>query len=180
VQTISIVVAATGVLIAAINSIYSSRRAEEQRQLTLETQQHALETRQAQLFMQVYNRWNSRDLTRSYGAIRYKFTSEDWIEYLDKTLLRGKADPNLDLDYYVDHQILGTFFEGLGILVKKKLVDINLVEDLFSGRIMWYWETQLGPAADLVRSRQKDSTLYDSIDYLYNTMKQRQQTPAVT
>jgi uncharacterized membrane protein len=38
VQTISIVVAAVGVFIAAINSIYSSRRAEEQRQDTLETE----------------------------------------------------------------------------------------------------------------------------------------------
>jgi len=62
VQTISIVVAAAGLFIAAINSIYSSRRAEEQRQLTLETQQHALETRQAQLFTQIQNWWNAREL----------------------------------------------------------------------------------------------------------------------
>jgi hypothetical protein len=118
-QTVTVLITGISVIIAATNSIISSRRAEEQRQLTLETQQQALETRQVQLFMQVYNRWNSRDITKSYGAIRYKYTSQEWIEYLDQLFQNQSHDPDLDLEYYADHQILGTFFEGLGILVKK-------------------------------------------------------------
>lgn len=52
VQTISIVVAAVGVFIAAINSVYSSREATRQRQTEIET-------RQAELFMQMYRDWSA-------------------------------------------------------------------------------------------------------------------------
>lgn len=46
IQTISIVIAAVGVFIAAMNSVYSSREAWQQRQTEIET-------RQAELFMQI-------------------------------------------------------------------------------------------------------------------------------
>jgi hypothetical protein len=71
VQTISIVVAAAGVFIAAINSIYTSRRADEQRQLTLETQQHALER------ARVYNRWSTKEVTNAYVRLRDVYRKED-------------------------------------------------------------------------------------------------------
>jgi len=137
VQTISIVVAAAGVFIAAINSIYSSRRAEEQRQLTLETQQHALETRQAQLFMQVYGQWTTPDFAKAYGSTRYKTPPEEF----EKLVSDFRAhSPDLDLELYAHWQTLQTYFEGLGLLVKKGLLDITFVEDLFSNRILWWWE----------------------------------------
>jgi len=84
-----------------------------------------LDTRQAQLFMQVYNRWTSRDFTKSYGATRYKYSKEDYA-VLEKLLLNYPS-PEIDLDVYADYQMLATFFEGLGMLVKKGLVDISLV-----------------------------------------------------
>ena len=56
---------ASGVFIAAINQILSNRRAEKQRELTQQTQQLTLETRQEQLFTQLYNRWNSRDFAKA-------------------------------------------------------------------------------------------------------------------
>lgn len=55
VQSITVVIAGISVIVGVINPILSSRRADEQRQLTLNTQQQALETRQAQLFMQIYD-----------------------------------------------------------------------------------------------------------------------------
>ena len=73
VQTATVVIAGISVIIAAVNSIYSSRRAETQRALTLKTQQQALETRQAQLFMQVYNLWSGVEVTKGYGFLRYRY-----------------------------------------------------------------------------------------------------------
>jgi hypothetical protein len=72
-QTATVLITGISVIIAATNSIISSRRAAEQRQLTLETQQQALETRQAQLFMQIYNRWTAKDMAAAYGLVRYKY-----------------------------------------------------------------------------------------------------------
>ena len=89
-------------------------------------------------------------------------------------------NPDLDLDDYADHQMLGTFFEGLGILVKKGLIDVELVDDLLSQRIIWYWETQVQPIEDMARASLGDSALYDSIDYLYEKMKNRHQSTAVS
>jgi len=172
IQTISIIIAAAGVFIAAINQIVSRRRTEAMAQLTLET-------RQAQLFMQIYNRWNSRDITKSYGALRFKYSMDQWAKYISQ-LLQHPHDPNIDLDEYADHQMFGTFFEGLGILVKRQLVDITLVEDLFADRIIWYWETQVEPLAAKVRTSFKDSKMYDSIEYLYHEMKKRQQQAPIS
>jgi hypothetical protein len=73
VQTATVLITGISVIIAAVNSIISSRRADVQRALTLKTQQQALETRQAQLFMQVYNRWSSIEVTKGYGFLRYQY-----------------------------------------------------------------------------------------------------------
>jgi hypothetical protein len=173
VQTISIVVAAIGVLIAAINSIISSRRAEEQRQHTLETQQHALETRQAQLFMQIYNRWNSKEMTTAYEKLRFVYKKEEWDAMLEN-MLNGKN--RFDLDQVSTRQMFATFFEGLGMLVKRGLIDVEMVEDLLSNRVIWYWETHVQPYADNVRERLNDPTMYDSLEHLYSMLKQREQS----
>ena len=156
VQTISIVVAAVGVLIAAVNSIISSRRAEEQRQLSLETQQLALETRQAQLFAQVYNRWSQRNTVKAYGVVRYKHKWTDLKDWL------SKYGADVDPEAYADAMTLNAFFEGLGVLVKKGLIDIELVEDLFSQRIIWYWEEMHQRAIHDIREFTKDPTQYDT------------------
>ena len=55
IQTATIVITGIGVLIAAINQIYMSRQTNEQRK-------RELETRQAELFTQIYNRWTDKDM----------------------------------------------------------------------------------------------------------------------
>jgi hypothetical protein len=114
IQTISIIVAAAGVFIAAINSIRSSRRAEGQRQLTLETQQQALETRQAQLFMQVYNRDNTKAFQKIYEATRFLHDLSSPQAIVEKHHpIGGKAE---NLDSFADINSMTTFFEGIGVL----------------------------------------------------------------
>jgi hypothetical protein len=80
---------------------------------------------------------------------------------------------------YADFQMHSVFFEGLGMLVKRNLIDINLVEDLFSQRIIWYWEL-IRDLAHYARTSQNDPTQYDSLEYLYNVMKQHQQVTVNT
>jgi hypothetical protein len=173
VQTISIVVAAVGVFIAAINSIYSSRRAERQRE--------------TQLFMQLYNRWNTKDMAKQYGKLRYLHrleSADDW--YRMTGVDTNSQDPTWKddvqerhMDTYAEFQSMSEFFEGIGVLVKRQLIDIDVVEDLLANRIIWWWE-KFRLVSQIAREGTGDSKLHDHTEYLYNIMKQRQQTPIIT
>jgi hypothetical protein len=166
VQTVSIVIAASGLFIAAVNSILSNRRTEKTQQLTLET-------RQAQLFMQVYSRWNSRDFAKAYGRVMYVHKWEDPEDWLQKFM----ADKNIEA--YSDHQILSTYFEGLGVLLKQGLINISLIDDLLSDRIVFFYE-YTNPLRQQGREMRNNPKLYASVEYLYNEMKKREQQQATT
>ena len=141
IETATVLVAGVSVVIAAINSIISSRRAEEQRQLTLEAQQQALETRQAQLFMQIYDWWRSREGVKAYGSYRYNYVEVvhelGYPKFFEQLQEQWRAG---DMESYADQMTLMAFLEGVGVLVNKGLVDIELEEDLLSQRIIWIWE----------------------------------------
>jgi hypothetical protein len=89
-----------------------------------------------------------------------------------------------NLEGFIDVMSLFFFFEGIGVLVKKGLIDIELVEDLFSRRIIWFWENHMALRVDGIRRVDQyrrdmnDPTQYDSWEYLYNLMKEREQQRA--
>lgn len=75
-------------------------------------------------------------------------------------------------------------------MVRQGLVDVAIVEDLFSDRILWFWEDVVGPGMEDMRKaidaqlapgyRPSAKQMYDSIEYLYNEIKKRQQTSIST
>jgi hypothetical protein len=77
--------------------------------------------------------------------------------------------------YMMDHE----FFEGVGILLHKKLIDIELVDDLFSSPIIMIWEKTL-PITKALREYFKRPQLSEWFEYLYNEMKKREQQLAKT
>jgi hypothetical protein len=167
IQTISITLAGIGVFIAALNSIISSRHAHKQRQTEIQT-------RQAELFMNVYNRWNSRDIQTGYGNLRHIFEWTDHQDFWEKYSIRKPYGSVDNFDSWLSYQTVLTYFEGVGMLVKDKLIDVDKVEDLFSERIIWFYETYLIKILDAGRKELGDPIMYDSIEYLYHEMKHRQ------
>ncbi|MCW4040323.1 MAG: hypothetical protein NWE83_06195 [Candidatus Bathyarchaeota archaeon] len=160
VQTAAVVITGVSIIIGIILSLHS--------------QKHALETRQAQLFMDVYNRWNTREIQIAYGNERFLILPQiQSFEDYQRLVLDERAKGNLDPWFY--GQILITYFEGLGMLVKQGLINIDTVEDLFAGRIIWFWDS-FGWICEMRRKQLGDPKLYDSIEYLYDVMKQRQAT----
>jgi hypothetical protein len=170
VQTTTVLITGISVIIAAVNSIISSRRAEEQRALTLQTQRQALETRQAQLFMQVYNRWSSVEVTKGYGFLRYQYPN------LKGEDLFRSTDP-YDEEKFVAIHSMNQYFEGLAVLVEEGFIDIDLVQNLFSRRIIWFWE-RMETFYQFLRKHLDDPTQYDSVERLYYVLKQREQEAA--
>ena len=70
---------------------------------------------------------------------------------------------------------MACFFEGIGVLVQRGLIDIELVEDLLANRVIWFWELWR-PICMGARQATSDPEMYDNMEYLYTAMKQYQQT----
>ena len=127
---------------------------------TNKTQQLALETRQAQLFMQIYYTWSSRENIN----IRRELRAWTWTDYDDFIKKYGEANnPEANTLF----QELATWYEGIGVLIKRKLIDPAYVDDLMSGDTLWGWET----FGSFVRERRVRDNLpyyYEFWEYLYD------------
>ncbi len=67
-----------------------------------------------------------------------------------------------------------TVFEGMGLLVKKKLVDVNMVDELMLGLITRTWESSFKAIVPEYRERFNWPQAGRSFEYLYNEMKRRE------
>ena len=82
--------------------------------------------------------------------------------------------------YAADAEVLaagysvGVFFEGIGVLVKRKLVNMDLVDDLLSSDIVSTWE-KMKPLAEGIRKRFAHPQALEWFEYLCNEMKKREQ-----
>ncbi len=153
---------AASVTVAAIYYVYNMKA--------------TLQTRQAQLFMQLFDRFSGEELSRHYGKIRYEIaplchdSPEEFAQFV-KQHEHEKWDPEL---WAPVHQ-LGLFYDGVAVLVKKKLIDLDLVEDLLADRLVWYWKfSELAYAGD--RSYQGPQ-LGANFEWLADEMMRRQEKP---
>lgn len=154
IETISIVFTGISISLAAfyyINTLRNNQR----------TQQMQLETRQAQLFMQIFSQWNSMEMGRNYQRIM-EYEWKDYDDYLEKI--------NTDLDSRTGFRTVARFFEGLGVLINRGLIDVAFVDDLMSGATMRYWE-KMAPMVKEARVRENWPQLLEWIEYLYNQIK---------
>jgi hypothetical protein len=155
IQTTSIVIAAIGVLIAAVNQIYSSQQANQQRQVEIET-------RQAELYMQVSQRFSSTEMRRAYQSALYM---QEWESLDDWNRKYG-----LQSDAWVANTQLGIFFGALGVFVEQGLLDAALIDDLMGEYIVNVWERLLPMVNEFRKVNPRQG---DKFEYLYDLMKQR-------
>ena len=157
VETVSIVIAAVSVVIGVINSIMSNRKADQQRQTEIDT-------RQAELFMQLYNRY----ITREFRAAIIELQSWSWESYDD---YMDKYGPLTNPEATTLHITTENVFEGIGVLVQRGLIDKTLVIDLVWFALGNYWE-RFGPIWKEMRIRMGHPNLADHTEYLYNAIMQ--------
>lgn len=123
-------------------------------------QKMQLETRQAQLFMQVYNRWADREMTK----LEWEFQEWEWDDYDDYV-----RKYHADLENRSLRTTLGKYYEGIGVLVKRGLIDPTFVDDLMSSAILRYWE-KYEPIAKEDRKRWMPMAA-EYQEYLYTVIK---------
>lgn len=142
----SAVVTAAGVLVGVVYYILDMRN---QRQV-----------RQTDLVMRLYMAFGSREIRKTWEEVT-KREEMDFDTYQKKFGL-------------VDVNEIGWFFEGIGVLLHKKLIDIVVVDDLFSSPIKISWE-KLKPVAEGERKRFNRPQIWEWWEYLYNEMRKREQ-----
>jgi hypothetical protein len=69
---------------------------------------------------------------------------------------------------------VGTFFEGIGVLLYRRLIDISLVDDLFTAPVKMAWDAMKDNITEL-RKEYGQPTAFEWFEYLYNEMKKREQ-----
>ena len=136
-QSVSYIAGALGVCVAAIYYVMTLRISQRNQEVSLKTQelalksqQQAAETRQAQLFMQVFNRFHDQEFWRIYGtlmSVEYK-SYDDWN--------RDRSDPTL----FSMRLSVGAYFEGVGVLVRRGLLPprAGLSRNCFRDGYKWF------------------------------------------
>jgi len=142
VPTLSIVIAAASVVAGVIHYSVQIR--------------HQTKVRQTDLVMRLYS-------TR---------TTIEFQEAWKKVMARKFKDYHDFEKWYdwTDFIVVGIFFEGVGILLHRKLIDISLVDDLFSYIIKVTWE-KIKQVVEEVRKSNNAPQIYEWFEYLYNEMQ---------
>lgn len=143
---ISAIVASAGVLVGVVYYILEMK--------------HQTKVRQTDLVMRLFSTFGSKEFQDAWTRIE----SSEFKNYGEYVKKYGTGD-------YVE---CATFFEGIGILLQKKLIDINLVDALFSVPLKFMYE-RMKPIIEDNREQFHDPRVFEHFQYLYNEMKKREQ-----
>ena len=152
IETISIMLASASVVAGAIYYSFQIR--------------NEAKTRQTDLVMRLYATFSTKEFQDAWTKVRKRAQevegTDDIYDFEEK--VGGLSEFNQ----------VALFFEGVGILLKRKIVDIAMIEDLFGGAIARAWENV---RTGIIKGRQQlnDPTIYYYFEYLYNEMKKREQ-----
>jgi len=156
IQTVSIAIASAGVFAAAIYYIFLIR--------------HQTRLRQTDLVMRLYSTFGSKEFQVTFtqiGNLQFK-SPEDFLEkYGDKT----------NIEVWATCMSVAAFFEQVGILLHRRLIDVSLVDDLLGIDVKQAWEKMVPIIKDR-RKRLGTPKIWEWFEYLYNEMEKREQQPA--
>lgn len=119
IQTVSIAIASAGVFLAAVYYILQIR--------------HQKKMRQSDLIIRLYSVYSSKAYQKAIAIIN-ALDYKDYEDFVKKYGLMPSTSPN---EVSISLGMVGTFFEGVGVLLSEKLLDINLVLKLFAVEMYW-------------------------------------------
>ena len=158
-ETINLLVQIVGVSATAIAAVVGVSSYINSNKRSQETRNRELETRQAQMFMNIYQQTTSKDFTSAWNT----FMSSQWENYREyRELYQKKEFANASM-------ILGMYWEGLGVLVKEGFLPIRLVALLITGMTRAFWE-KLKPINEEARVDMGYVRWMSETEYLYDEL----------
>jgi len=127
-QTIFQFLQTVGILVGVFYYIMTIRTNQRNQELTRKAQETTLETRQAQLFMPLYETFRNHQYRKHWSQVM-NLEWTDWEDFRERYVGATCSQPSVMPIF----QSQMSFFEGIGVLVKKGLIDISIVyESLYT------------------------------------------------
>jgi hypothetical protein len=152
IQAFSIAIASAGVLAGVIYYILEIRH------------QSRLRQTESVIRLSPFFNMNAREMQEAITQV-CSIEYENYNDYLER--YSGKPENTM-------LKILGNYFEGIGILVSKKLVDADIVYNFWGDIIQSSWE-KIKPLIADMRKDSGDLNMFVFWEYLYDEMKKRKQ-----
>jgi hypothetical protein len=152
IPSISAVVAVVGVIVGVVLAILELR--------------NIAKTRQMELIMSIYSLFTTREYIDAWENIRTR-EFKDYDGYVKKHGL-------------TDFMQVASLFEGLGFLLHRRFLDIDLVRELMNESTKMSWE-KVKPMIENARKQLSQRKLgeyvpiYQWWEYLYNELRKREQ-----
>ena len=151
-STVSVVIASAGVLAGVIYYILEIRH------------QSRLRQTESVIRLSPFFNMNAREMQEAITQV-CSIEYENYDDYLER--YSGKPENTM-------LKMLGNYFEGIGILVYKKLVEADIVYSFWGDIIQSSWE-KIKPLIVDMRKDSGDLNMFVFWEYLYNEMKKRKQ-----
>jgi hypothetical protein len=152
IAAVSIVIASAGVLAGVIYYVLEIRH------------QSRLRQTESVIKLSPWFNMNAREVQEAITQV-CSIEYEDYADYLAR--YSGKPE-------HMTLKILGNYFEGIGILVYRKLVETDIVYDFWGDIIQSSWE-KIEPLVAGMRKDSSDFNMFSFWEHLYHEMKKRKQ-----
>ncbi len=138
----------------------------QSQELTRKAQEQALETRQAQLFMNIYNQsFANQEWLDAYTKVM-RTHWESYEEYMQK---QDWNSDESDSEFIRAANLVYCFYEGLGVFVKEGLVDIRMIALTMTWMTRTLWE-KIAPIIYESRKRMNYPRMLSEFEYLYDEL----------
>lgn len=132
------------------------------------TQKMQLETRQVQMFMNISGVRSSPE----FQKLIYKVTfMDEWNDLQDYS---NRYGPEKNLDAYSEHLFVWQLYDSVGFLVKKEVIDLSFIDDLFKASLLVAWR-KFEPVIKMNRQRVNQPNLWNQFEYLAEEISRTQQ-----
>jgi hypothetical protein len=161
IQAAYYMVAATGVIVAAIYYILNIRTNKTNQELMLKAQQQTLETRQAQLLMQIFDKISNKDYREDFMETVWNWKFDSYEDYI--TNIGSNTEKVARLTHVWD--TLG----GVGVLLENKLVDPKMVYHVLGWEPILCWE-KYEPIIKEWGRRTGEPKMFPGFEFLYGEL----------
>ena len=152
IETVSIVIASAGVLAGVIYYVLEIRH------------QSRLRQTESVIRLSPWFNMNAKEVQEAITQV-CSMEYEDYDDYVERY---SEKPEDMML------KILGNYFEGIGILVYRKLVRADVIYDFWGDIIQSSWE-KIKPLIADMRKDSGDNNMFRFWEYLYDEMKKREQ-----
>jgi len=152
IAAVSIAIASAGVLAGVIYYVLEIRH------------QSRLRQTESVIKLSPWFNMNAREVQEAITQVCF-IEYENYDDYLER--YSGRPE-------HMTLKILGNYFEGIGILVYRKLVETDIVYDFWGDIIQSSWE-KIEPLVAGMRKDSGDLNMFRFWEYLYHEMKKRKQ-----